>query len=124
MSHKGTYPTLKRRHSRRYPGIVTLSATLSLVYLPLSSTSFRVPSTPFLPLHLQHTSDMASGVQSATAGTDGGIYGSPKRDMIGYGSDTPDPKWPGGVSCVVNHTCANSGVLLAQGCTLRCDRLR
>lgn len=27
-----------------------------------------------------------------------GVYGAPKRDMVGYGSATPDPRWPGGVS--------------------------
>ena len=34
---------------------------------------------------------------STTAGL-GGIYGTPQRDMVGYGSHAPDPKWPGGVS--------------------------
>ena len=27
-----------------------------------------------------------------------GMYGAPKRDMVGYGSATPDPRWPGEVS--------------------------
>lgn len=31
----------------------------------------------------------------------GGIYGTPQRDMVGYGSNAPDPKWPGGVSCPI-----------------------
>lgn len=41
---------------------------------------------------------MTSRLKAPAVGGSGGIYGTPKRDMLGYGSGTPDPKWPGGVS--------------------------
>lgn len=37
---------------------------------------------------------MASDSSESTCG----VYGSPRRDLVGYGAETPDPLWPSGVS--------------------------
>lgn len=44
--------------------------------------------------------DQEQAAAGSTAG-DGGIYGTPQRNMVGYGSHAPDPKWPGGVSAPI-----------------------
>lgn len=31
---------------------------------------------------------------------DAGVYGKPERNLVGYGAETPDPKWPNNVSII------------------------
>ena len=52
----------------------------------------RVPDSLLMALRER---ELASDGSTANVG---GIYGTPQRNMVGYGSHAPDPKWPGGVS--------------------------
>ncbi|CAM9132346.1 unnamed protein product [Ectocarpus sp. 6 AP-2014] len=64
---------------------------------------------------------MTRRLKAPAVGGSGGIYGTPKRDMLGYGSGTPDPKWPGGaklaVQIVINYEEGAENCVLHEGDT-------
>lgn len=38
--------------------------------------------------------------QNESPAGDAGVYGKPERNLVGYGAETPDPKWPNNVSTI------------------------